>query len=89
MPPDAPPVSIVDMNDLPKGVCRPDMGSYEANIDMCCLSTQTRKQTCYTNKNNVGSYEAAILLPHNPAPIRLIDFYAQECAYVNRCMYIL
>merc|ERR1712194_672383 len=34
---------VTDMNDLPRGVCRPEM----------------------------GGYEAAILLPHNPAPIRL------------------
>eukprot|EP00928_Gymnodinium_smaydae_P039240 TRINITY_DN26845_c0_g1_i1.p1 TRINITY_DN26845_c0_g1~~TRINITY_DN26845_c0_g1_i1.p1 ORF type:complete len:769 (-),score=120.07 TRINITY_DN26845_c0_g1_i1:101-2407(-) len=41
--------NIVDMNDLPKGLCRPEM----------------------------GAYEAAILLPHNPAPIRVVDLYAQ------------
>lgn len=42
-------VNLVDMNDLPRGLCRPEM----------------------------AAYEAAILLPHNPAPIRLIDLYAQ------------
>lgn len=41
--------NILDMNDLPRGICRPEM----------------------------GTFEAAILLPHNPAPIRLIDLYAQ------------
>merc|ERR1740121_1133613 len=42
-------LSLVDMNDLPRGVCRPEM----------------------------GAFESAVLLPHNPAPIRLIDLYAQ------------
>eukprot|EP00929_Paragymnodinium_shiwhaense_P025383 TRINITY_DN15363_c0_g2_i2.p1 TRINITY_DN15363_c0_g2~~TRINITY_DN15363_c0_g2_i2.p1 ORF type:complete len:430 (+),score=92.29 TRINITY_DN15363_c0_g2_i2:961-2250(+) len=43
------PPPILDMNDLPAGLCRPDM----------------------------ASFRAAVLLPHNPAPIRLVDLYAQ------------
>eukprot|EP00927_Polykrikos_kofoidii_P001908 TRINITY_DN10742_c0_g1_i1.p1 TRINITY_DN10742_c0_g1~~TRINITY_DN10742_c0_g1_i1.p1 ORF type:complete len:827 (-),score=109.00 TRINITY_DN10742_c0_g1_i1:102-2399(-) len=49
LPPGERPPPIVDMNDLSKGMCREEM----------------------------GSFQAAVLLPHNPAPIRLVDLYAQ------------